>query len=240
MSAYETRLAGSEEIASGTMAFHFEKPEGFEFKAGQAMDVILPAGAGIDAQNDTHTFSIVNAPCEHRLTIATRMRDSPYKRALKALATGTPLHIEGPFGAMTLHNKQERAAVFIAGGIGITPFLSMLRHAANAHLSQQLVLVYSNRRPEDTAFLAELLALEGEMENFRLVATMTHLEQSTQPWPGQTGAIDAELLRRVAEGLPEPVFYVAGPPPMVEAMRDLLNEIGIDDDDIRSEDFYGY
>ncbi len=240
MSAYETRLAGSEEIAAGTMAFHFEKPADFEFKAGQAIDLILPCGAGVDAQNDTHTFSVANAPRENRITVAMRMRDSPYKRALKGLASGAAVRIEGPLGALTLHNKRERPAVFIAGGIGITPFISMLRHAADARLTQQFVLVYSNRRPEDAAFLAELQSLEQTMEAFRLVATMTAMDQSAQPWSGRTGVVDAELLRQITAGLKAPIYYVAGPPAMVETMRDLLNEVGIDDDDIRSEDFYGY
>ena len=240
MSIHHVRLAGREAIAEGSMAFHIGKPEAFSFKPGQAIDLILPELAVADAQNSRHTFSIVSAPFEDRLTIATRMRDSPYKRALGALADGAPLEVDGPFGALTLHNNRSRTAVFIAGGIGITPFVSILRQAAKEQLPQRFVLLYSNRRPQDAAFLSELQALERQMADFRLIATMTEAGPSTESWAGAKGMIGTELLKRATADLPSPIYYLAGPPAMVAAMRDLLNGSGIDDDDIRSEDFYGY
>lgn len=240
MSIHHVSLAGREVIAEGSMAFHISKPEAFSFKPGQAIDLILPGQAESDDQNSRHAFSIVSAPFEDHLTIATRMRDSPYKRALGALADGAPLHVDGPFGSLTLHNKRARPAVFIAGGIGITPFVSILRQAAKDRLEQRFVLLYSSRRPQDAAFLSELQSLEAQMGDFRLVATMTEAGPSLESWTGATGMIDAELLKRETADLPSPIYYLAGPPVMVTAMRELLNSIGIDDDDIRSEDFYGY
>lgn len=240
MSTYESRLEGREAVAEGTMAFHFGKPGGFGFKPGQAIDLILPESAGAGAQDGRHAFSIVSAPGEDRLTVATRMRDSPYKRALGALADGAPVQIDGPFGSLTLHGNRSRAAVFIAGGIGITPFVSILRQAATERLPQRFVLAYSNRRPEDAAFLAELQSLEQRMEGFQLVATMTAAGLSKRSWAGATGTIDAELLKGIAGSLPSPIYYLAGPPAMVASLRDLLNRSGIEDDDIRSEDFFGY
>lgn len=237
MGIYETKLARCEEIAEGTMAFHFDKPAGFSFLPGQAIDVSIAVSSG----TDLHTFSIVSAPFESELVIATRMREgSAYKRALKAMPIGTTITIEGPSGSMTLHDQRERPAVFIAGGIGITPFISMLRQATRAQLSQQIILLYSNRRPEDAAFLAELQQLEQQNADFRLVATMTQMGLSTQSWAGETGLVDAKLLRQVTGALVRPIYYLAGPPMMVDSMRDTLNAIGITDDDIRSEEFYGY
>ncbi|HLO62966.1 MAG TPA: FAD-dependent oxidoreductase [Azonexus sp.] len=240
MGLHHVSLAGREVIAEGSMAFHIAKPEAFSFKPGQAIDLILPGLAESDALNSRHAFSLVSAPCEDRLTIATRMRDSPYKRALGALADGAPLQIDGPFGSLTLHNKRARPAVFIAGGIGITPFVSILRQAAKDRLAQRFVLLYSNRRPQDAAFLGELQSLQAQMEDFRLVATMTEAGPALESWTGATGMIDAQLLRREMADLASPIYYLAGPPVMVTAMRELLNSIGVDDDDIRSEDFYGY
>jgi ferredoxin-NADP reductase len=237
MSTYQSALAGREAIAAGTMAFHLEKPAAFSFKAGQAIDLILPTLAETDPQNSRHTFSLVSAPGEGRLTVATRMRDSAFKRALGALPPGAPVEIDGPFGSLTLHNNRARPAVFIAGGIGITPFISILRHAARERLPQDFVLVYSNRRPEAAAFLSELQTLVQQMERFELLATMTQADLS---WSGVRGAIDAEALKRAAGSLSSPIYYVAGAPTMVEAMRRLLNGSGVDDDDIRSEDFFGY
>ena len=240
MSTYTTRIEGFEEIAQGTMAFRFEKPAGFSFKPGQAIDLILSDAPAADAANARHTFSIVSAPFEGQLVIATRMRDSVFKRTLKSLAIGATAKLEGPSGSLTLHTDRARPAVFIAGGIGITPFMSILRQAAKDRLPQQLVLLYSNRRPEDSAFLIELQQLEQQNENFRLLATMTQMSQSDRPWDGATGLVDEALVKRIGGDLSAPIYYLAGPPAMVEAMRQTLNDAGIGDDDIRSEEFYGY
>ncbi|WBY01248.1 FAD-dependent oxidoreductase [Ramlibacter tataouinensis] len=240
MTTMAIRLQRSEEVAHGTTAFHFDKPAGFSFRPGQAIDLILPDPAVAGTDGARHAFSIVSAPHEDELVVATRMRDSAFKQALARLPIGGQAEIDGPFGSLTLHNKQERAAVFIAGGIGITPFMSILRHATRNALPQRLVLLYSNRRPEDSAFLTELQRLEGDNRNFRLVATMTRLEESRLPWMGRTGPIDEALLKRIAAELPAPVYYVAGPPAMVGALRNTLERAGVDGDDIRSEEFYGY
>jgi ferredoxin-NADP reductase len=240
MTMHESKLRGREQVAHGTMAFHFDKPAGYKFRPGQAIDIVLlkpPAG---DAQSARHTFSIVSAPFEKELVIATRMRDSAFKRALGALPIGASIAIEGPFGSLTLHNDRARAAVFIAGGIGITPFMSVVRQAAHDGLQQRLVLLYSNRRPEDAAYLAELQELEQRNPQFHLIATMTLMSRSSQPWSGSQGLIDAALVKRATAALTNPIYYLAGPPGMVEAMRQTLNDAGVDDDDIRSEEFYGY
>ena len=238
MATYTVKLLAKQPVAQGTMAFHLEKPAGFEHRPGQAFEVILPGAA--EGEEGRHAFSIVSAPHEGELVFATRMRDSVYKRTLGALPLGASLDIDGPFGSLTLHKKAERPGVLIAGGIGITPFMSMLRSAAEQRSEQALVLLYSNRRPEDTAFLAELQQLARRHPQLRLVATMTDMAHSTQTWDGATGIIDGAFVQRAIAGLPAPIFYVAGPPALVEAMRNTLVAAGVDEDDVRSEEFYGY
>jgi ferredoxin-NADP reductase len=238
MATHEVKLRRSEQVAAGTMAFAFDRPASFAFKPGQAIDVVLPGLQETDAENARHTFSLVSAPFENELVIATRMRDSAYKRALKALPIGASVAIEGPFGSLTLHGDRTRAAVVIAGGIGITPFMSMLRQATHDRRSQRFVVLCSNRRAEEATYLAELEQLERDDDSFRLIATIT------QPGNGsgqrQTGRIDAAMIRNAVAGLNSPVYYVAGPPGWVEAMRRTLNDEQVSDDDIRSEDFFGY
>ncbi|MFC4522605.1 ferredoxin--NADP reductase [Cupriavidus pinatubonensis] len=241
MNTYETRLRAREDIAERTMAFHFEKPSGFSFKPGQAIDLILAdPGSATDSQVARHTFSIVSAPFQDEVVIATRMRDSAYKHALKSLPIGAIAWLQGPSGSLTLHRDRGRPAILMAGGIGITPFVSMLRHATREQSPRQILLLYSNRRPEDAAFLVELNQLERKNRNFRLIATMTQVAKSNRPWEGATGPIDEDLVRKACSNLSSPVFYLAGPPGMVDAMRQLLNDAGVDDDDIRSEEFFGY
>ena len=234
-----TRVLGSEAIAERTRAFHFARPAGFAFKPGQAIDVLLDGAAGA-TEATRHTFSIASAPFEDRLTVATRMRESAFKRALAALPADAGVQVEGPSGSLTLHGDASRPAVFIAGGIGITPFRSILRQAARDRPARRLILLYANHRPEDAAWLEELKSLESGWPDFRLLPVMTAMNRSSQSWAGLAGRIDADMLRSVAAGLPRPVYYAAGAPGMVATMRAVLNDTGVDDDDIRSEDFHGY
>ncbi len=239
MSAQRSSLLKRETVAEGTVAFELRKPEGFVFKPGQAIDLILEDPAlGEDSRR--HAFSIVSAPNETTLTVATRMRDSAFKRVLGRLEAGAIVSIDGPFGSMTLHNKASRAACLIAGGIGITPFMSMLRDAFASNSAHRLMLIYSNRRPEDSAFLTELQGHAQHNDRFQLVPIMSDMDKSASRWSGETGRIDAALLTRVTAGLAAPIFYVAGPPALVAGVRAALTSAEIDDDDIRSEDFFGY
>lgn len=240
MITYEVKLKLSEEIANGTMAFHFSKPSGFTFKPGQAIDLVLINHESLVVEGGRHTFSLVSAPFEDELIVATRMRDSAYKRALHAALVGSIESIEGPFGSLTLHNDHARSAVFLAGGIGITPFMSILRQATQDNLPHHLLLLYSNRRPEDAAFLDELQKLEQRNAKLRVVATMTKMSQSDRQWNGPTGFLDETLIKTCVSDLPNPIYYLAGPPGMVEAMRETLDHMDVNDDDIRSEEFYGY
>jgi ferredoxin-NADP reductase len=238
MSVHEVKLTGHLAVAEGTMAFRLSKPDGFVFEPGQAISLELidpPAEAG----QGSRTFSLVSAPFEQELVVATRMRDSGFKRAFKALPDGADIRIDGPFGDLTLGDT-GRPAVLIAGGIGITPFMSMLRQAAEVRSPQALFLAYSNRRPEDAAFLDELQGLERRNKHFRLMATMTDMGKSAREWRGETGYVDADKLKHFVGDLAAPLYYVVGPPAMVEAMQGTLAAAGIAADKIRTEEFYGY
>ena len=240
MTMHDVVLTGREKIADGTLAFHFRKPAGFLFKPGQAIDLVLATPAAPDAAGLRHTFSLVSAPFEDVVTIATRMRDSAFKHALASLPVGSPAALEGPFGSLTLHSNPARPAVFLAGGIGVTPFISILRQAARDQLSHRFTLVHSNRRPEDAAFLSELQALERTYRNFQLVSTMTRMNGVGRRWPGRTGQVDRDLIGLIKREQSGPVYYLAGAPSMVAGLRQLLANAAIDDDDVRSEDFFGY
>ena len=170
--------------------------------------------------------------------VATRMRDTAFKRELASAAPGTRIRVEGPQGDMVLHENAERPAVFLAGGIGVTPFLSMARDAAHRRLSHRMTLFYFNRRPERAAFLDELMTLEQLNPNFHLVATVGNAERSS--WSGETGPIRPEMLKRYVPDFSDPVFYFAGPHGMTLGMELMLNDLGVNDDDMCFEEFYGY
>src|SRR5437879_6756339 len=127
---------------------------------------------------------------------------------------------------MVLHEDAARPAVFLAGGIGVTPFLSMARHAAKEKRPHRILLFYSNRRPEDAAFLDELKRLEQANPNYRLIATMTEAGKSSRPWNGETAMIGRELLERYLPAVKAPLDYFAGPPGMTMAMQSMLECMG--------------
>lgn len=134
MAAYQTRLKNRMDIADCTIAVHLERPVGFKFKAGQYVDVTLLNPSEMDSQGAVRSFSIASAPYEDGLVVATRMRESAFKRVFAALPPGSELKLEGPMGSFTLHQNPAKAAVFLAGGIGITPFRSIVRQAIREKL----------------------------------------------------------------------------------------------------------
>jgi len=238
--SHMVKLAGREPVAEGTMAFHFEKPGDFQFISGQYVDATLIDPPETDAEGNIRSFSIVSAPFEDRLTLATRMRDTAFKRVLKSSPLGLQVKFDGPMGSFTLHKNASKPAVFLAGGIGITPFVSILRHAAHEKLPHKLFLFYSNRRPEDAPFLKDLAALAAYNQNFQFVPSMSEMQNSQQKWSGETGFIDRNMVAKFLPDLNGPIYYIAGPPGMVTAMRDMLVKANVDEDDIRTEEFAGY
>jgi ferredoxin-NADP reductase len=241
------KLRGRREVAERTMAFEFDKPAGFVFKAGQFAELAWIDPPETDAEGDTRAFSIASAPGDESLMFATRLRNTAFKRILLKAPYGTLVRLEGPFGDLTLHNKASRPAVLMAGGIGITPFRSIVRRAAQEKLAHRILLFYANRRPGDAPFLEEMESLAIANPNFTFVPVMTAVSHIDRSWSGETGHFGPEMVtahvnRVVSGGAPaaSPIYYVAGPPRLVAGTRAMLNDAGIDDDDIRAEEFEGY
>jgi ferredoxin-NADP reductase len=233
-------LTAREEIAAGTMAFHFEKPRGFVYKAGQCADYTLIDPPETDAEGNTREFSLASAPYEDDLISATRMRDTAFKRVLKTVPLGTELTLDAPYGAFTLHNDAATPAVFITGGIGVTPVRSIVLQAIHDQVAHRIIVVDSNKRPEDAAFLKDLNKPHDENPHYTFVGTMTGMEESHLEWHEETGHVTQAMLAKHIGDLTIPIYYIAGPRGMVAALRTTLNESGVNDDNIRTEEFSGY
>ena len=240
VSEYPSKLLNRADTAEGTMAFHFEKPAGFDFKPGQSADLTLLNPPETDSEGNVRTFSIASAPFEDQLMFATRMRDTAFKRSLKKMPLGTVVKMDSATGSFTLHKNSAKPAVFLAGGIGITPFSSIARQADHDRAPHKLYLFYSNRRPEEAPFVEVLQNLEKTNPQFRFIATMTEMPRSKKTWNGETGRINQEMLSKYLNDLRGPIYYVAGPPAMVSGLRKMLVASGVDEDDIRTEEFSGY
>ncbi|MEK7162562.1 MAG: FAD-dependent oxidoreductase, partial [Patescibacteria group bacterium] len=230
MAEYLFPLKERFEVAEGTMAFVFKTPD-FSFRAGQYIEVELIAPSYTDEKGNERHFSIASSPNDKGiLMVATRMRPSAFKRSLAEIPLGTEVKIKGPRGNFVLHENPSKKAVFIAGGIGITPARSIIKYATQEKLPHKITLIYSNRNPKSAAFLDDLQKLENENKNFKLIARMTDTE----------GYVDAALIQKSAGDLKDVIFYEVGPPGMVEAMTKILEELKISRDELRFEEFSGY
>jgi len=237
---YPSRLLGRTEVAENTLAFQFQRPRNFLFRPGQFIDLTLRGLPAKGLNSLTHTFSIASSCFASDILVATRMRDSPFKRALSVLPLGTEVSIRGPMGSFVLHRDASRPAVFLAGGIGIAPFLSMLSSAAIDKTHPPIFLFYANRHIEDAAFMDILWDLEMSNQNFHFFPTFSRIAIGHRGWKGATGPINAQMLSKHIGDLQDPIYYVAGPPGMVSGAHQTLVEISAPEENIRIEHFAGY
>jgi ferredoxin-NADP reductase len=157
MARMTAKLAKRERIADGTYAFTIEPNEPpFSYRAGQTLDLTYPGLSKPDASGNRRTFSIANAPGYGGFLVATRVRASALKVALVEAPIGTDLEVDGPYGNFTLPTKSTDV-VMLAGGVGVTPFRSMVEDTLERSLDHTLTLIHSNRTPEEAPFLEELI-----------------------------------------------------------------------------------
>ena len=228
MAIYKIKLINRKEIARDTMAFYFEKPKNLSFVAGQHAVLELPNPPETDDKGSKRVFCFASAPCEKDLMFATRMRDTAFKRVLKTMPLGGEVIVNGPYGSFVLHEDAALPAVFLVGWIGITPIRSMLLEAAQENSSREFYLFYSNRKPEEAAFIDELK--DRALSHYKFIPIMSDAE----------GYIDQAKLVKHLNNPIGPIYYVVGPPEFVLAMRGILNEMGINPDDIKTDQFFGY
>lgn len=223
-------LIQKEDVARGTSFFKFTVDEDIDFKPGMVFHILLKEGV-------KHHLTIVNSPNEKRtVSLATRMRDSEFKNTLKDLPMGAQVEIYKIKGEFTLPEDTSKLLVFIALGIGITPYISMLRWIAEEKLSFQVTLIYSDSDRESMAFLSEMETYAKENPNFKLILTVT----KDPNWTGEKRHIDEAFVK---EYLPNPeknVYYISGAPAAVEAVSSSLAKLDIPAEQIKSENFTGY
>jgi len=227
------------EVAKGTLLVLFDlQGAEVDFRPGQYFWVELLDPPYDDEKGPRRHISVVTSPTERGvLGLCTRLRDSAFKRSLVELPVGTEVEVEQPKGDFALPEDTEPQYVFIAGGIGITVFRSMLRYIRDTGEPYRVTLVYSNRDRASTPFLDELQELERQIPGLRLLLTMTEDEG----WEGETRYVGPELLSDHLDGeLADYTYLVAGPPPMVEAVAGQLAEAGVPEEQVLPDRFSGY
>ena len=237
MSVYIIKLTKKEVIAKDTMAFHFEKPENFHFKAGQYSDYIQINPSQTDSEGSVRSFTLACAPFENDICFVTRMRDTAFKRIMKDMEIGTEIKLDGPNGDLILRQNSS-PAIFLTGGIGVTPARSIIAQATHDHLDQQIYLFYSTKDIDSAVYLDEFNKYAKINKNFHFIPAITDpLEKRIQ---GEAGRIDGDMIRKYVSEMSKANYYVTGPVAMVQSLQNVLIDNGVKKHNILIEKFEGY
>ena len=231
--SWKVKLLAKKTVARETMEFTFEKPRGFSFIPGQHLEWLELNPPETDAEGENRTFTISSAPFEKNLAFTTRMRDTAYKRVLKNLSRGDEIQISGLEGDFVLPTNQltSHPIVMLAGGIGITPFRSMLVQNAHDKTNQEIYLFYSNHKIEDTAFLEELTDLAKKHSWLHLFPIFTD----------KSGYLKAEAIKKALKNFRAALYFISGPPQMVLSTKEMLtSSLKISPNSILTDNFTGY
>jgi ferredoxin-NADP reductase len=230
-------VAEKRKVAKGTLFVRFAVEDYPGYRPGHYFWVELPDRGHEDEKGLRRHISLATSPTETGVVgLATRIRDTAFKQTLAELEVGDEVQVEEPKGSFLLPEDTGEEYVFVAGGIGITVFRSMLRFIADEGLPYRVTLVYSNRDRESAAFLDELEEIERQVEGLRLVLTMT----DEPGWAGETRHLDANVLDELLGGLGDKTFLVAGPPAMAEAVSDSLKGASLSEGRVLTDKFSGY
>jgi len=245
--------------AMGTTSFLWESEKSVSYLPGQYFYYTLPKLIYPDSKGPTRHFTLSSSPTEGKLLkLTTKIRkESGFKQTLDALPIGSQVEGEGPSGTFIIDEHEAGPHIFIAGGIGITPFRSAIKYAIDKNTASSIHLLYSNSIPEEIAFRDELSKWDQNFDNIKVDFTITKPDNIKSSWNGLTGRIDQNMLNKVIGNWKsldftrdgeqvEPLhigyskFWLCGPPPMVDAMEKLLGSMKITSDRVRSEKFTGY
>jgi ferredoxin-NADP reductase len=230
-------VAEKREVAKGTLFVRFAVEDYPDYRPGAYFWVELPDRGHEDEKGLRRHISLATSPTESGVVgLATRLRDTAFKRTLAELEVGDDVQVEEPKGSFLLPEDTSKEYVFVAGGIGITVFRSMLRFIADKDLPYRVTLVYSNRDRESSAFLDELDEIERRVDGVRVILTMT----DEPGWEGETRQLDADVLAELVGELEGKTFLVAGPPAMAESVSESLLGAGVPEDRVLVDGFTGY
>jgi ferredoxin-NADP reductase len=219
----------------GAISVRMERSAAFSYQAGQWAEWMLPGGL-------VRTLTISSSPTESFLEFTKRLSSSDFSSALGVLAPGDLVGVRGPGGTFGFPSRSEGPepvegpvkAAFLTGGIGITPFRSILRFQADTGRHPDRIFLFFNRNIDEIPFGPELEEIARRDPTFELVHV---LEEPPPGWAGWTGRIRREILEKEIPDLARRLVFVCGPPPMIAAADALLAEMGVPPARVRKELF---
>lgn len=229
-------------VHKGTDVVSFKFSRSYEqgylnYKAGQF--AIVDLGTKEDPEGSSRCFTIASSPTEKEsILITTRIRDTPFKKKLADLKVGELVNIEAPLGRFVLHQDYSRPAIMLSGGIGVTPFRSMIKFATDEKLPIKIILFDANRNEDNIIYKNEFDEWVKFNKNLKIVYT---IGQDTNNWKGETGHINKPMISKYLNEITNSLFYICGPAGLLNAMQKLLkDEMQIPENRIMVEEFTGY
>ena len=230
---FETRFIEIIPRTADVTSYRFPRPSNLTYAPGQYFMITIKQ----DKNELTHHFSFSSSPTEKdHFEFTKKLTDHEYSLALKTSKIGDWARIEAPYGQFTFEGEYPKIAL-LAGGIGITPFISIIKNASDQRLDNKITLFYGCRTENDIVFKKELENMQKENRNFKMVCIVN---QPSSNWTGETGIITPEMIEKALPDYKENVFYTCGPPPMVKAMEGIIESLDLPKTQMKQEFFTGY
>jgi len=232
-------LVRNEQVNRDVMSFYFDRTKNpsYDFLPGQYNRVIIPSVQN-DPRGTSRMFSIASSPLEKEyLMITTKISQSPFKQTLNSLQTGGSVDFFGPIGRFVYDETDTRHHVFLAGGIGLTPFRSMIMYAASKNLATPITMVVSFSTVEEFIYFDELTKISADHKNIKIIYTVTRPESS---WTGQTGRISTDMIIKYIPDFQNCPFYICGSAKVTVALEEIVKSMNISEENIKKEEFPGY
>ncbi len=221
---YDLVLQSKKEIAKSIWEFVFEPVKSFAFLPGQFLEWTLPHPHA-DSRGNRRYFTISSSPTESTVKLAVKIPEkaSSFKSALNKLNPGDSIYATNLEGEFVLDKETDTKYVFVAGGIGITPFVSIIRYMLDKKLTFPIVLFYIARDPSEFAY-KELLE-KAEKNGVKTVYVIS--ENPPDGWKGEVGRLNEEMIKKYVPDPASQLFYISGPQPMVMAYEEMLQKLGV-------------
>ncbi len=234
---FKLLLNKKEEFSEDVYGFWFKSEEELRFKPGQFLEWTLEH-KNPDSRGEKRFFTIASSPTEEGILLVTKIieNSSSFKKSLKSLEEGDEIVAEGPYGDFILPEDKEKRLAFIAGGIGLTPFRSILKYLLDKKEKRSITLFYGVNLLEETVF-NDLFREAGEFLDFEMVYV---IKNPPIGWQGESGYIDGDMVKKYAKDAGDFIFYVSGPEPMVRDTSEKLVQAGINKKLIKHDYFPGY
>lgn len=231
-----------EKLTKDTFNFFFQKNvNARDFIPGQTYEMKLPH-KNMDERGDDRVFTISSSPTNDEfITITTRIIQSTFKMRLGNLKQGEVVQFTGPWDDLNFDPKDTRPHVFLAGGIGITPYHSIIQYSLDKQIKTPMKLFVSWKNQDEIVFDDFFRKAQDTLDNFTYIPTLTEDESlDADLWDGERGRINEEMIKKYVSDIIGSKYFFAGPPPMVKALKETVIGMGVPKDNLLSEEFEGY